>query len=157
FHGRRGEAGFPRPRRRQGLSGRAADHDRDLRRRAGADRRPARGLPRGCVLHRRRDGGEDGATGMNGALEGRVALVTGAAQGIGAAIARALAASGAKVVVADPGTAIDGQGADPTLAEAVAKEVGGLAFTESIASPSAAQAAIAAAVAQFGGIDILVN
>ena len=94
---------------------------------------------------------------MNDALEGRVALVSGAAQGIGAAIARALAAAGAKVVVADPGTGIDGHGADPTLAEAVAKEIGGLAFTESIASPSAAQAAVAAAVQAFGGIDILVN
>jgi NAD(P)-dependent dehydrogenase (short-subunit alcohol dehydrogenase family) len=96
---------------------------------------------------------------MSGLLEGRVALVTGAAQGIGFAIAQELAQQGAKVVMADPGTAIDGNGADPTLvAKASARITGESApFAESIASPSAAEAAVALAVKRFGGLDIVVN
>jgi NAD(P)-dependent dehydrogenase (short-subunit alcohol dehydrogenase family) len=92
-------------------------------------------------------------------LDGRVALVTGGARGIGAAIARELVAGGAKVLVVDSGTSIDGDGNDPTIAEAVAKTLGpgARAFTESIASPSAAKAAVDAAVSAFGGIDIVVN
>ena len=92
-------------------------------------------------------------------LADRVALVTGAGRGIGAAIARELVARGAKVLVADSGTGIDGQGGDPKVAKALVQELGGAArpFTKSIASPSAAKAAVEAAVAAFGGIDIVVN
>lgn len=96
---------------------------------------------------------------MTGLLDGRVALVTGGAQGIGFAIALDLADHGARVVIADPGTGIDGSGADPTIVAKAAAQIGANAmpFAESIASPSAAEAAVAMAVKRFGGLDIVVN
>ena len=92
-------------------------------------------------------------------LRGRVALVTGGGRGIGAAIVRGLADAGASVVIADNGTGIDGIGADPKPAESLAKSIGktAAAFTDSVASPSAARAAVELAVSRFGGLDILVN
>ncbi len=92
-------------------------------------------------------------------LDGRVALVTGAGRGIGRAIAAGLAAQGANVVVADNGGDVDGADPDPSVAETVAAELGdgAVAFTESIATPLGAQAAVACANDTFGGIDILVN
>ena len=92
-------------------------------------------------------------------LAGRVALVSGGGRGIGAAIVRSLHAQGAKVLIADSGTDVAGNGADPTIATALADELGdgAAAYSQSIASPGSAKAAVAAAVERFGGLDILVN
>ena len=98
-------------------------------------------------------------TGDDGLLAGRVALVTGAGRGVGRAIAERLARHGANVVVADSGTSIGGDGADPAVAEAAAAAIGdaALAWPHSIASPGAARAAVAASLDAFGGLDIVVN
>ncbi|SFD06797.1 bifunctional aldolase/short-chain dehydrogenase [Streptomyces aidingensis] len=85
-------------------------------------------------------------------LAARVALVTGAASGIGLATARRLAAEGACVVVADR----DGQ-----RAEAAAKELGGpdraVAVTVDVTSEDQIRAAFEAAALAFGGVDLVVN
>ncbi|MES2250834.1 MAG: SDR family NAD(P)-dependent oxidoreductase [Pseudomonadota bacterium] len=81
-------------------------------------------------------------------LAGRVAFVTGAGQGLGAAIARGLAQAGARVAVAD----IDGANA-----QAVVAEVNGLALSLDVRDEQAFNDRFAQAVAHFGGVDILVN
>ncbi|MGI8335586.1 SDR family oxidoreductase [Actinomadura scrupuli] len=80
-------------------------------------------------------------------FEGKVAIVTGAAQGIGEAYARALAAEGASVVVAD----LSDKGA------AVADEIKGLYVHTDVSDPASVRALAAAAVEHYGGIDFLVN
>jgi NAD(P)-dependent dehydrogenase (short-subunit alcohol dehydrogenase family) len=84
---------------------------------------------------------------------GKVAVVTGAAQGIGETYARRLAAEGAAVVVAD--VAIE----RGTLVAKEITEAGGQAlFVETdVSSPDSANAMAAATVEAFGGIDLLVN
>ena len=85
---------------------------------------------------------------MAGRLEGKVAVVTGAAQGIGEAYAKALAAEGASVVVAD---------LNVEAGEKVAAEVGGLFVRTDVASAESAAALVEATVAAYGGLDLLVN
>jgi NAD(P)-dependent dehydrogenase (short-subunit alcohol dehydrogenase family) len=84
---------------------------------------------------------------------GKVAIVTGAAQGIGEAYARALAAAGAAVVIAD---------ISADAGEAVAEDIraggGKAAFARTdVSDPESANTMAARAVSEFGGIDFLVN
>ncbi|WP_062520907.1 bifunctional rhamnulose-1-phosphate aldolase/short-chain dehydrogenase [Demequina silvatica] len=82
----------------------------------------------------------------------RVALVTGAASGIGKAIATRLAAEGACVVIAD---------LDLEKAQAAAAELGGpdvaIGVAANVADPEAIAAAVGEAVLAFGGVDLVVN
>jgi NAD(P)-dependent dehydrogenase (short-subunit alcohol dehydrogenase family) len=80
-------------------------------------------------------------------FEGRSALVTGAAQGMGRAIAERLVEEGASVVVFD----IDGE-----LAEQTATELGAVAVAGDVARREDVRQAVAACVERFGGIDVLV-
>lgn len=83
----------------------------------------------------------------------KVAFITGGAMGIGRVYARALAAEGAAVVIAD----IDTQGAQEAVADLEASGAKALAITCDVANETQVQEAVASAVQHFGGIDILVN
>src|SRR5690606_26244367 len=86
-------------------------------------------------------------------LLGRVAVVTGAAMGIGRASAEALAREGAAVVVAD----IDEEAGSATAAGLRASGAEAIFVRTDVAVMADMQAMAAEAVEAFGGIDILVN
>ena len=85
-----------------------------------------------------------------GTLTDKIAIVTGAGQGIGRAIAEKLAAEGATVVITD----IDG-----AMAEATAKEIGGeaIGLATDVTDRGAVAAMVDAVRERFGRIDVLVN
>ena len=94
--------------------------------------------------------------------EGRVALVTGAARGVGREHALGLAKHGAKVVVNDLGAGVDGSGADTTPAQAVVDEIkalGGEAIVngDDVSSWTGAKNMIDQTIDAFGTIDVVVN
>lgn len=95
-------------------------------------------------------------------FEGRAAIVTGAAGGIGRALALELARRGASVLVNDAGGTVAGSGASSAPAEAVAEEIrraGGTAVADAtaIGSAQAARGIVEAAQRAFGRVDVLAN
>jgi NAD(P)-dependent dehydrogenase (short-subunit alcohol dehydrogenase family) len=83
---------------------------------------------------------------LSGALDGKVAVVTGAAQGIGNAIVRGLAAEGAQIVVADL-----------QRAEEAAAELDGVGLTVDVADEAQVERMVGDVVERCGRLDILVN
>ena len=97
-----------------------------------------------------------------GALDGRVAIITGAGRGIGREHALLFAAEGAKVVVNDLGGAADGTGDDRTAAEQVVDEIkamGGeaIANADDVSDWDGGERLINSAIDAFGDLHVLVN
>lgn len=99
---------------------------------------------------------------MTIAFDNQVAIVTGAGGGLGRCHAIELARRGARVVVNDLGSAVDGSGASESVAQRVVDEItaqGGTAIAnaDSVATKDGGEAIVAAALEAFGRVDILVN
>src|SRR5437879_6159560 len=91
--------------------------------------------------------------GLTAPLDGQVALVTGAARGIGAAVARRLANDGAAVAVVD----LDAGACQSTVDTIVADGGKAAAFGADVTDAAAITAAVDAAAEQFGALSILIN
>src|SRR3984957_7478613 len=98
---------------------------------------------------------------MSGLLEGKVAIVTGAAHGIGRGHALELARQGAKVIVNDLGTSVTGDGAGRDADEVVdlIEKAGGTAIADygDVADETAVTALFDRAAGAFGRVDVVVN
>jgi len=97
-----------------------------------------------------------------GLLEGQAAIVTGAGNGIGAAVARLFAKQGANIVANDVGTARDGVGSDPSIIADVVDELvtsgaNVIASPDDVSVRLGAENLIRLALDNFGKLDILVN
>jgi len=95
-------------------------------------------------------------------MEGKVAVVTGAGGGVGREIAIMMAQAGARVIVADIGASLSGEGGSASPAEqtkALIEQQGGLAeiCTESVATWGSARKIIQAALDYYGRVDAVVN
>lgn len=95
-------------------------------------------------------------------FDGRVAVITGAGRGLGREYALLLAEKGAKVVVNDIGSSIQGEGVDVGPAQQVVDEIvaaGGAAVanTDSVATPEGGQAIVGTALEHYGRLDILIH
>jgi len=97
-----------------------------------------------------------------GIFDRKVVVITGAGRGIGRAHALAFAKEGAKIVVNDLGTELDGSGSSSAVADTVVNEIkagGGEAIAnyDSVVTMSGGQSIINTALEKFGRIDILIN
>ena len=95
-------------------------------------------------------------------LEGKVVAITGAGGGLGRAHALEMAGEGAKIVVNDLGTSVDGEGEGEDLADQVVAEIEGaggeaVANKASVAEPEGAQSIVDDAFEAFGRLDVVVN
>ncbi len=89
----------------------------------------------------------------------RVAIVTGAARGIGFAIAQRMTADGFAVALVDSGATIDGRSHDPAAVADAAARLGkhALPLALDVAQPGAGAAAVQATLDAFGAVDVVVN
>jgi len=97
-----------------------------------------------------------------GKLDGRVAIVTGAGRGIGASVAKLMAAEGAKVVVNDLGVSNSGEGGGQGPADEVVqaiRDMGGEAVANGadVADWEQTEGLVRQAIEEFGGLDVVVN
>ena len=99
---------------------------------------------------------------MTNILKNKVAIITGSGRGVGKGIAKLMAHEGAKVIIVDPGTELDGSGGTQSIAESVVKEIlqtGGeaIASFEDITTMTGGESVVQQAIDTFGKLDIVVT